>query len=92
MASTRPLVDAIERQRIDPAEIGLFVVPHLWVRGMNPALNTARHFDAEGLATAAPRVIVVRRKNAKEIEPLLTKYQRVDELRMIGKWFDVYRR
>lgn len=92
MASTRPLVAAIERQRIDPAQIGLFVVPHLWVRGMNPSLNAARHFDAEALSAAAPTVIVVRRKNAQEIAPLLKQYQRVDELRMIGKWFDVYRR
>lgn len=92
MASTRPVVAAIERQRIDPAEIGLFVVPHLWVRGMNPALNGARHYDAAELIAAAPRVIVVRRRNAKEIAPLLAGYQRVDELRMIGKWFDVYRR
>lgn len=92
LASTRPLVEALERHRAVPQETALFVCPHLWVRGMNPALSRARRMDAEQLRAERPRVIVARRKNAAEIADVLRDYEHVDELRMIGKWFDVYRR
>lgn len=90
MASTRPLVRALLKQDVAPADIGLYVCPHLWVRGMPPALATARHYDAEELRSSSPRLLVARRRNAREID--LRGYRKVDELRMIGKWFDVYRR
>lgn len=91
-ASTKPLVRALVRQNVPPDQIGLYVTPHLWVRDMPPALAGARHYDADGLRTAAPPLIVARRRNAKEIADVLRGYRKVDELRMIGKWFDVYRR
>jgi hypothetical protein len=89
-ASTRPLVRALLEQNVPAEEIGLYVCPHLWVRDMPPALERARHYEADELRAAAPRVIVARRKNAHELD--LREYRKVDELRMIGKWFDVYRR
>lgn len=93
LASTRPLVQAIERQRTGPESVSLFVCPHLWVRGMDPALERVRHVNADELkAGAASPVLVVRRKNAGEIGPVLRGYEHADELRMIGKWFDVYRK
>jgi hypothetical protein len=57
---------------------------------MPPALWSARHYDAEETNAAAPELIVTRRKDAEKID--LNGYRKVDELRMIGKWFDVYRR
>jgi hypothetical protein len=39
---------------------------------------------------ATARLLVVRRKNSHEVR--LDGYRKVDELRMIGKWFDVYRK
>lgn len=94
LASTRPLVRAIEKSGVPPRDIALFVAPHLWVRGMNPEVAEARHVDADELRAMAapPRVIVARRKDAHKIEDVLRGYRRVDELRMIGKWFDVYER
>ncbi|HUR80405.1 MAG TPA: glycosyltransferase family 39 protein [Thermoanaerobaculia bacterium] len=89
-ASGRPLIRALLNQHVPPQDIGLYVCPHLWVRGMPPALWNARHYDAAGINAAAPRVIVARRKDAKDVD--LNGYRKVDELRMIGKWFDVYRR
>ncbi|HYC90722.1 MAG TPA: glycosyltransferase family 39 protein [Thermoanaerobaculia bacterium] len=89
-ASGRPLVRALVAQQVPAGEIGLYVCPHLWVRGMPPELAAARHYDAAELNAASPRLIVARRKNAHEID--LNGYRKVDELRMIGKWFDVYRR
>jgi hypothetical protein len=92
LASTRPLVAALERQHVPPEQIALYVCPHLWTRGMDPALSRARHVEAEELRAAPPAVIVTRRKDADDIAGVLRGYRKVDELRMIGKWFDVYRR
>ena len=39
-----------------------------------------------------PAVIATSRAHANEIAASLRGYRKVDELRMIGKWFDVYRR
>ena len=92
-ASTRPLVRALVEQNAPPDGTALYVAPHLWTRGMPPALWRAKHVNAEELRTMAPpSMIVARRKNAHEIADVLRNYRKVDELRMIGKWFDVYRR
>lgn len=92
LASTRPLVRALEVQQAPPAQTALYVCPHLWVRGMNPALSQARHVDAEELRAADASLIVARRKDAAKVADVLQGYRRVGELRMIGKWFDVYRK
>ncbi|MFL6245301.1 MAG: hypothetical protein ACJ74H_04700 [Thermoanaerobaculia bacterium] len=93
LASTRPLVRALSDQRdVAPEQIALYVCPHLWTRGMDPSLSRARHVDADELRTANATVIVTRRKDADQIADVLRGYQRIGELRMIGKWFDVYRR
>ena len=93
MASTRPLVRALSSQRdVPPEQMALYVSPHLWTRGMDPALSRARHVDADELRAANATLIVARRKDADQISDVLSGYRRVGELRMIGKWFDVYRR
>lgn len=92
MASTRPLVRALEKQNAPPEQTALYVAPHLWIRGMEPSLARARHVDANELRASSPELIVARRKNAHEIADVLRGYRKVDELRMIGKWFDVYGR
>ncbi len=84
-ASTRPLVRALLAQNVPPEEIGCYVCPHLWVRGMPPSLERVRHVQAAG-----SRVLVTRRKDAGDLD--LRGYRKVGELRMIGKWFDVYRK
>jgi len=92
LASTRPLVRALIAQNAPPGRTALYVSPHLWTRGMPPALARARHVNAAELRASSPEVIVARRRNAHEIADVLRNYRKVDELRMIGKWFDVYRR
>jgi 4-amino-4-deoxy-L-arabinose transferase-like glycosyltransferase len=97
LASTRPLVRAIENQHVPPEQVALYVCPHLWVRGMNPDLWRAALVDADELratefGAATPRLIVARRKDAGQVSDVLSRYERAGELRMIGKWFDVYRR
>jgi len=84
-ASTRPLVSAILRQRMDPEEIYLYSCPWLWTRDMPRALEHVQ-YERRG----NPPVIITARKHASEID--LRGYRRVDTLRMIGKDFDVYRR
>jgi 4-amino-4-deoxy-L-arabinose transferase-like glycosyltransferase len=90
LASTRPLVRALVRQNAPPEQIGLFMAPHLWTRDMPPELWRAQHLQRAEVGTTP--VLVVRRKNAHEVAEALRGYQKVDELRMIGKWFDVYRK
>ena len=92
LASTRPLVTALLRQNAPPESIGLFVCPHLWTRDMPPELAKVRYLDAQDVRIAPPNVLVARRKNAHEIADVLRSYEKVAELRMIGKWFDVDRR
>jgi 4-amino-4-deoxy-L-arabinose transferase-like glycosyltransferase len=93
LASTKPLVRALEQQNVPAEEIALYVTPHVWVRGMPPALSRVNYVDAGELhAIAPPRVIVARRKDEDRIKDVLARYNHVGELQMIGKWFDVYRR
>jgi 4-amino-4-deoxy-L-arabinose transferase-like glycosyltransferase len=92
MASTRPLVAAIQKQSVPAQNVACFVCPHLWIRGMPRELERVRLVDAASLPGTAPQVIVTRRKDADTIATTLAGYRKVDEFRMIGKWFDVYRR
>lgn len=90
LASTRPLVRALVRQNVPAEAVGLYVCPHLWMRDMPPELWRARHLQKNEVGSTP--VLVVRRRNANEVADALAGYRKVDELRMIGKWFDVYRR
>lgn len=92
IASTRPLVRVLERQPVAPSEIALYASPHLWVRGMNPAFGRIRHVDEEDLRSERPALLVVRRKNAAEIQGVLRGYEKIDQFVLLRKWFDVYRR
>jgi 4-amino-4-deoxy-L-arabinose transferase-like glycosyltransferase len=92
LASTRPLVRALMKEAAPAEETALYVCPHLWTRGMDPSLSNVRYVDAEELRASSPRLIVARRKDAENVRDVLARYQHVGELRMIGKWFDVYRR
>jgi 4-amino-4-deoxy-L-arabinose transferase-like glycosyltransferase len=90
--STRALVDVLQRQPVAPEEIALYSSPYLWTRDLPPQLERVIYADPAMLARTKPRVIVTSRKNAKDIAATLAGYRKVDEVRMIGKWFDVYRR
>jgi 4-amino-4-deoxy-L-arabinose transferase-like glycosyltransferase len=92
IASTRAVVTAVQRQGVAPERVACFVCPHLWIRGMPRELERVRLVDADSLRGTSPDVLIARRKNAEEIAAVLVAYRKVDEFRMIGKWFDVYRR
>ena len=89
LASTRPLVRAIEEQDVDPERVALHVAPHLWVRGMDPSLERVRRVD---VVPPDAQVVISRRRNTAEISSSLDGFEKVGEFRLIGKWFDVYRR
>lgn len=90
LASTRPLVRAIESQTVPPESVGLYFTPHLWVRGMSPSLERVRVLSIDD--AQSPPVIVTSRRRADDIRTRLAAYRKTGEFRMIGKWFDVYRR
>ncbi|HKS23097.1 MAG TPA: glycosyltransferase family 39 protein [Thermoanaerobaculia bacterium] len=86
LASTRPLVRALIRQHIPGDQITLNWCPYLWTRDMPRDLERVTY--ADDLKTVRTPILAIARAKA----PALPGYTRVDELKMIGKWFDVYRR
>jgi 4-amino-4-deoxy-L-arabinose transferase-like glycosyltransferase len=96
LASTQPLVRALSRQAASNDEIALFRSPHLWVRDMPVRFEGVRHIGARGIAESGvepPAVIVAPRNRVQDLGPRLeTEYEKVDEVMMIGKGFDVFRR
>jgi hypothetical protein len=90
LASTRVLVAAVQRQNVPPEQITLYAAPYLWTRGFPVQFEHVVY----GVPSAQPPpvVIVTARGHANEIAPSLAGFHAVDSVRMIGKWFDVYRR
>ncbi|MGZ8797323.1 MAG: hypothetical protein ACXW2F_08255, partial [Thermoanaerobaculia bacterium] len=92
MTSDRPIVRALSAQEVAPEEIALYSAPHLWTRDMPRKLERVRYASPASLRERPATVIVTSRRHAGEIEDVLRGYRKVDQFRMIGKWFDVYRR
>lgn len=93
LASTRPLVDALERQHVRGSDVALYWIPFLWTRDLPRDFEEVHYVEPHELASMPPPlVIATSRAHANEIAASLRGYRKVDELRMIGKWFDVYRR
>ena len=90
--STQTLVTVLERQHVEPERIALYASPYLWTRDFPRPLERVVYATPETLPRAQPEIIVTARAHAGEIAPSLAGYRKVDEVRMIGKWFDVYRR
>ena len=92
LASTRPLVVALEQQNVPPEQIALYAAPYLWTRDLSPGFERVMYATPYTLAISSPTIIVAARAHAGEITPQLYGYHVVDTVRMIGKWFYVYRR
>ncbi len=94
IASTEPLIAALERQRgVPPEAIALYACPNLWSQFDFPRdLERVHYVSADELAAMHPALIATSRIHSPEIAASLRGWHRVDECRMIGKWFDVYRR
>lgn len=90
LATTEPLIAALQKQNVAPERIALYWVPYLWSRDFPRELERVRYVDAGNVGD--PVVIATSRAHAKEIAPALRAYRHVDQLQMIGKWFDVYRK
>ncbi len=87
LASTRPLVAALEKQHVAAEQMTLYAAPYLWTRDFPKELEKVVY----GAPATKPAVIVTARAHASEIAPSLSGYRVADSVRMIGKWFDVYR-
>jgi 4-amino-4-deoxy-L-arabinose transferase-like glycosyltransferase len=92
LASTRALVVALEQQNVPPEQIALYASPYLWTRDLPRGFELVSYATPYTLALSSPTVIVAARAHAGEIAPSLYGYHVVDAVRMIGKWFYVYRR
>jgi hypothetical protein len=89
IASTQRLIAAIEKQHVAPESVALYACPYLWARDMPRDLERVRYVGED---VGQPVVIATIRSHANEIASTLRSYKKVDQLQMIGKWFDVYRR
>lgn len=94
IASTNALIRALRRQPVDPRDAALYFCPFLWSRDFPRDLERVRYVgpDIREASGRLPAILVTSRAHASEVGAWLPQYQKVDELRMIGKWFDVYRR
>ncbi len=90
VATPQPLIAALLKQNVPPEQMALYSCPHLWSRNFPRQLERVRYVDADTLGQ--PALIATSRLHANEIASTLSNYRKVDEVRMIGKWFDVYRR
>jgi 4-amino-4-deoxy-L-arabinose transferase-like glycosyltransferase len=90
IGSTRRLIAAVEKQNVAPEMVALYSCPYLWSRDFPRELERVRYVDVVHIG--APAVIATSRAHASDIAFALRGYRRVDQLQMIGKWFDVYRR
>lgn len=90
LASTRPLIAALQRQHVPAEDIGLYSCPYLWSHDFPRELEHVHYAGPQDLGH--PSVIATSRAHANEIAPALAGYRKVESIRMIGKWFDVYRR
>jgi hypothetical protein len=93
VASSTPLIEALERQSVEPDSIALYSCPNLWSRNFPRRLERVRYVGADVRDAAGrwPLIVATARSHAAEIAPALSHYRQIDEVRMIGKWFDVYR-
>jgi hypothetical protein len=91
IASTERLISALEKQHVQPEQIALYSCPNLWSRYNFPReLERVRYVGADDIGNAT--VIATSRVHAPEIANTLRGYHRVDQVQMLRKWFDVYRR
>ena len=58
IASTRPLVAALEKQHVPPEQIALYAAPYLWTRDMPRAFERVTYATPDTLAQTTPTVIV----------------------------------
>jgi 4-amino-4-deoxy-L-arabinose transferase-like glycosyltransferase len=91
MASTTPLIAALQRQNVAPRDMLLYATPYLWSRDMPRTLEQVRYGGPVGGQAPPPVLIVSARKDAPNLGAALLGCRPVETVQMIGKPFDVYR-
>lgn len=94
LGSTRPMTDTLAKYPYSGSQIALYSSPFLWNRNLPESLQTVEYVGSHRLEDPhPPELVVSSRAHAHELGPELARsYQKIDEFRMIGKSFDVYRR
>lgn len=91
--SSAPLVREIAKITTRGSDVGLYGAPHLWARELPPGLGQVQYLGA-GALEGGPTVpvVAVRRDKAADLGAGLGGYEKVGEVVLKGKEFDVYRR
>jgi 4-amino-4-deoxy-L-arabinose transferase-like glycosyltransferase len=93
VASSRLLVDEIDRHHEPGDRVGMYYTPHLWSRAMPVELEHAKQLTLGALeAGERPELLAVRSDRVERLGGLLTGYTQVSTVRFMGKAFNVYRR
>jgi 4-amino-4-deoxy-L-arabinose transferase-like glycosyltransferase len=91
--SSAPLAREIAKITTRGSEVGLYGAPHLWARELPPGLEEVQYLGAGALEGGATLpVVAVRRDKAPDLGAGLGEYEKVGEVVLKGKEFDVYRR
>jgi len=96
LTSTRPIVEALQRQKVPGPEIGLLQAPHLWSKRMPADFHEVVILDSVAFREGRSKLttlVVVRLDRAHLLgDTLKRRYVKVDEVRTRGKTFALYRR
>jgi 4-amino-4-deoxy-L-arabinose transferase-like glycosyltransferase len=91
--SSAPLVREIAKVTTRGADVGLYGAPHLWARELPAGLEDVQYLGPGALEGGATLpVVAVRRDKAPDLGVGLAEYEKVGEVVLKGKEFDVYRR
>jgi len=92
IASTNALIRVLQQQHVEPEAMALYSCPWLWRRDFPRELERVRYVGPDIRSGSAqwPALVATSRAHVGEIAEPLRGYRKVAELRMIGKWFDVY--
>src|SRR5207302_1672096 len=77
VASTRPLVAAIGKQRVPASDVALYWCPFLWTHDMPKDLEGVHYAEPGDFRSLHPAVIVTSRAHAGEIAEALRGYSKV---------------
>lgn len=94
-SSARPLVEALERQRVAGEQIALYYAPYLWTRTMRPDFDHVSYIGRDALTKAKgelPLVVSTRLSRAEDLAGLAANYTKVDEVNVRGRPYGIYRR
>ncbi|MEO8215983.1 MAG: glycosyltransferase family 39 protein [Acidobacteriota bacterium] len=95
--STAPLIASLDRLNVPGERIALFRSPYLWSRNMPASFAHVQYIGSDAAVsdkfTTQPLIVAAQSDKVQQLgEEFIRRYVKIDQVRMKGKTFDVYRR